>query len=228
MKILIVEDEPLIAETVAAYLQQQNYTVVVAGTGSLALRLFEQSQFDLVVLDLMLPELSGEEVCRAIRKKSRIPIIVLSAKASVQSRIDGLALGADDYMTKPFSPRELVARIQSVIRRVQTEAPLFQLMSWNDDLKIDMTTHEVWKQNQAIHLTPNEFRMLALFVTYPQKIFSREAIIEAIFPFDFDGNNRIIDSHIKNMRSKIETDSGTPIYIITVRGIGYRFGGEQK
>ncbi len=228
--ILIVEDEPKIAEAVDAYLQKSGYKTLLAYDGRQALALFESGQPDLVILDLMLPFVSGEEICKAIREKSRIPIIMLTAKSSEDHKIEGLNMGADDYMTKPFSPRELVARVNSLFRRCSDGiAPTLNAKSWNDgDLSIDFDAYVVKKHGQAVNLTPNEFKLFSTLAKYPNKTFTRDALIEAAFGIDFDGYDRTIDSHIKNLRSKIETDSSNPQYIITIRGVGYKFGGEAQ
>ncbi len=225
--ILIVEDEPKIAEAVEAYLQKNHFKTLVAADGRQALFLFEKHHPDMVILDLMLPLLSGEEVCRAIREQSRIPIIMLTAKASEDNKIDGLNLGADDYMTKPFSPRELVARVNSLFRRCDDGiSPFSNLMRWNHgDLEADFNTYTVKKRGVVVALTPNELKIFSSMAKYPNKTFTRDELIEVAFGMDFDGFDRTIDSHIKNLRSKIEDDTANPVYILTVRRVGYRFGG---
>lgn len=227
-KILVVEDESKIAEAVEAYLKKDGYTVIVACDGRQALSLFEKEAPDMIILDLMLPYISGEDVCRAVRKESRIPIIMLTARASEDDIIDGLNIGADDYVTKPFSPRELVARVNSLFRRCGDGiSPVFSTMTWNDgDLKVDFSAYTIKKQNTVVNLTPNEFKLFGALAKYPNKTFTRDELIEIAFGIDFDGCDRTIDSHIKNLRSKIETDSAQPVYILTVRGVGYKFGGE--
>lgn len=225
-KVLIVEDEHKIAEAVMAYLENSGYLPIVAYDGEHALSLFEKSNPDLVILDLMLPKISGEEVCKAIRRTSRVPIIMLTAKINEEDKINGLNMGADDYVTKPFSPRELVARVNSLLRRADGGTlPLFHTMSWNNrDLEVDLSGYTVKKSGKDVNLTPNEFKLLCAMIKYPKKIFTREELIEIAFGSDYDGFERTIDSHIKNLRSKIEDDTANPIYIITVRGIGYTFG----
>ena len=225
-KVLIVDDEPKIVEAVAAYLENSGYTAITAYDGEKALLLMEKMAPDLVVLDLMLPKISGEEVCKAIRKKSRIPIIMLTAKIDEDDKITGFNIGADDYVTKPFSPRELMARINSLLRRAdEGGAPLFDKMSWNNnDLEVDLNSYTVRKSGIIVNLTPNEFKLLCAMIKYPKKTFTREELIEVAFGLNYDGFDRTIDSHIKNLRSKIEDDTTNPSYIITVRGIGYKFG----
>lgn len=228
-KILVVDDEPKIVEVVAAYLQNSGYDPIVAYDGENALSLFNKMYPDLVILDLMLPKMTGEEVCKAIRRTSRVPIIMLTAKIDEDEKINGLNIGADDYVTKPFSTRELIARINSLFRRSdEGVSPLFHIMSWNDkDLEIDLNSYTVKKSGEVVNLTPNELKILCALVKYPNKTFTREELIEIALGIDYDGFERTIDSHIKNLRSKIEDDSANPNYIITVRGIGYKFG-EKK
>ena len=225
-KVLIVDDEPKIVEAVAAYLENSGYTAITAYDGEKALLLMEKMAPDLVVLDLMLPKISGEEVCKAIRKISRIPIIMLTAKIDEDDKINGFNIGADDYVTKPFSPRELMARINSLLRRSdEGVSPLFDKMSWNNnDLEVDLNSYTVRKSGIIVNLTPNEFKLLCAMIKYPKKTFTREELIEVAFGLNYDGFDRTIDSHIKNLRSKIEDDTTNPSYIITVRGIGYKFG----
>ena len=225
-KVLIVDDEIKIVEAVAAYLENSGYTAITAYDGENALLQVEKMNPDLVVLDLMLSKISGEEVCKAIRKISRIPIIMLTAKIDEDDKINGFNIGADDYVTKPFSPRELMARINSLLRRSDEGAsPLFDKMSWNDnDLEVDLDLYTVKKSGEIVNLTPNEFKLLCAMIKYPKKIFTREELIEVAFGANYDGFDRTIDSHIKNLRSKIEDDTTNPSYIVTVRGVGYKFG----
>ncbi len=229
-RILIVEDEPKISEAVEAYLKKSEYDTLVAHNGKQALLLFESEHPDMLILDLMLPHISGEEVCIAVRKESRIPIIMLTAKASEDNKIDGLNIGADDYITKPFSPRELVARVNSLFRRCSDGiSPLFNRVSWNNgDLEVDFNNYTIKKQGTNLSLTPNEFKLLTTLMKYPNKTFTRDELIDLAFGIDFDGYDRTIDSHIKNLRAKIESDTANPVYILTVRGIGYKFGGVSQ
>ncbi len=229
-KILIVEDEPKIAAAVEADLKKDGHITRVAYDGKQALLLFESEHPDMLILDLMLPHISGEDVCRTVRKESRIPIIMLTAKASEDNKIEGLNIGADDYMTKPFSPRELVARVNNLFRRCGDGiSPMFNKMSWNNgDLEIDFNAYTLKKQGVSVNLTPNEFKLLSTLARYPNKTFTRDELIEIALGIDFDGYDRTIDSHIKNLRSKIETDSANPVYILTVRGVGYKFGGKKE
>nr|WP_315024427.1 response regulator transcription factor [uncultured Aminipila sp.] len=228
-KVLIVDDEPKIVEAVVAYLEKSGYNPFAAYDGEKALTLFDNVNPDLVVLDLMLPKISGEEICKIIRRNSRVPIIMLTAKISEEEKINGLNIGADDYVTKPFSPRELMARINSLLRRAdEGVSPLFHIMSWNDnDLQIDLNSYTVKKSGVSVNLTRIEFKLLCSLMKYPKKIFTREELIDIVLGADYDGFERTIDSHIKNLRSKIEDDTTNPRYILTVRGVGYKFGDNQ-
>lgn len=227
-KILVVDDEEKIGEVVEAYLHHNGYRVVRALSGKEALEIFEKENPALIVLDLMLPDITGEEVCRTLRKKSRVPIIMLTAKVEEDDILKGLDIGADDYITKPFSPRELVARVTALFRRTSEEPiPLTNILEFNDgDLIINILKHEVKKGGKAIILTPNEYKILLTMIKYPAKAFTREELISIALGDDFDGFDRTIDAHIKNLRQKIETDPKNPLYILTVYGTGYRFGGE--
>lgn len=227
-KILVVDDEPKIVDAVKAYLENSNYKVFTAFDGEEALKQFDEVHPDLIVLDLMLPKISGEQICQTIRRKSRIPIIMLTAKVQENDKINGFNIGADDYLTKPFSPKELVARVGSLLRRCSEGiSPLFNFMSWNNnDLEIDLSEMSVKKSGNILKLTPNEFKILSTLIKYPRKTFTRTELIDIAFGIEFDGFDRTIDSHIKNLRSKIENDSTNPQYILTVRGIGYKFGGD--
>lgn len=226
--ILVVDDEQLIVEVIRAYLEKAGYTVVSAFNGQDALTAFDQFAPVLVILDLMLPDLSGEAVCQAIRKKSRVPIIMLTAKSAEEDMISGLNFGADDYVTKPFSPRQLLARVQAILRRTTEETfPLASQLCFNGgDLIIDSLRHEVRKGGQTVTLTPNEFKLLLTLSKYPTKVFTREELISLALTDDYQGNDRVIDSHFKNIRQKIEDDTRNPRYILTVYGVGYKFGGD--
>ena len=225
-RILVVEDEEKIQQAVCAYLIHQGYQVFSSSDGRDAVKQFDEIHPDLVVLDLMLPLLSGEEVCQYIRQKSKIPVVMLTAKISEEEVLEGFQLGADDYVLKPFSPRELVARINSILKRCKfTQEALCSKMSWNqDDLIIDFNNYRVFKKGNQINLTPKEYGILSLLASNPGRVYTRDQLILQVSGYDFDGFDRTIDSHIKNIRSKIEDDSSSPIYIRTIRGIGYRFG----
>lgn len=229
-KLLVADDEEMIREAVASYLESQGYQVFRAENGEEALNILKREPISLVILDLMLPDLSGEEVCVRIRKQSRVPIIMLTAKNVEYDMIHGLDLGADDYITKPFSLKNLSARVQAVLRRSTEDlVPLARQFSWNQgDLVIDYDRKEVRKKGEPVALTAIEWKLLAAFTKYPQKIFTRENLIELVFGLDFSGYDRVIDTHIKNLRKKIEDDSKQPVYLCTVHGMGYKFGGTAE
>lgn len=225
--ILVVDDEKMIREAVASYLEKQGFEVMQAETGREALQILEKETIAFVILDLMLPDLSGEEVCATIRKQSRVPIIMLTAKTMESDMLNGLNLGADDYITKPFSLKNLYARMQAVLRRSSDDLkPLAERFSWNNgDLVVDYDRKEVHKKGKLIAVTPIEWKILSAFIKYPQKLFTREDLIEIAFDLDFAGYDRVVDTHVKNLRKKIEDDPKKPIYICTVHGMGYKFGG---
>lgn len=229
LNILVVDDEQMIREAVSSYLEKQGYHVFAAETGRDALQIFEEQRISFVILDLMLPDLSGEEICTLIRKKSRVPIIMLTAKTMEDDMLKGLELGADDYITKPFGLKNLYARMQAVLRRSADDLkPLVAKFSWNNgDLVIDYDQREVHKKGRLVAMTPIEWKILSAFTKYPQKMFTREDLIGIAFDLDFDGYDRVIDTHIKNLRKKIEDDPKNPVYIHTVHGMGYRFGGDM-
>lgn len=227
-KILIVEDEEKIMLVLKSFLESKGYAVITAADGEAALALFEREQVCLVLLDLMLPKLSGEDVCRAIRKKSQVPIIMITAKSDEEDLLKGLGIGADDYITKPFSLKALGARMEAVFRRANVDTmPLLTKLSFlNNDLTIDIEHRRVKKQSREIRLTPSEYKLLVTMARHPKKVFTREELIEAAFGDDFEGFDRTIDSHIKNLRHKLGQDPKNPIYLKTVHGVGYKFGGE--
>jgi two-component system, OmpR family, response regulator ResD len=228
--ILIVDDEEKIREVVVSYLQNEGYATIQSGTGNKALELVRGGNVDLLILDLMLPDMSGEDVCRAIRQFSPVPVIMLTAKVSEDDRVQGLTLGADDYVVKPFSPRELTARVKAILRRTQDDTLLAEIISFhNEDLVIRPMKHEVYKIGNLISLTPNEYKLLLILAHHPNRTFTREELIEKVLGFDFEGDTRSIDQHVKNLRQKIESDPKKPRYIVTVFSVGYRFtGGESS
>ena len=229
-RVLIVDDEPKITEVVGSYLSRAGYEPLTAAGGGEALQVFEKKRPALVILDLMLPDLPGEEVCRRLRTRSRVPIIMLTAKIEEDHAVRGLEMGADDYVTKPFSPRELVARVDAVLRRAaDTGSPAARMLCFNgDDLSIDDATRTVRKAGAPVSITPREFRLLRLFAGNPGHVFSREELISLVFGDDFNGCDRTVDAHVKNLRQKIETDPRAPRYIHTVHGIGYRLSVEES
>ncbi len=225
--ILVVDDEPRILEAVTAFLESKGFRVFRAENGRRALEIFDSENILLVILDLMLPDISGEEVCRIIRKKSRAPILMLTAKADEESLLEGLGLGADDYITKPFSLKALYARMEAVLRRTRDDlVPLAARNSFGDgDLVVDFEQNVVKKKQTAVALTPSEMKILAALIKYPGKVFTRASLIELTLGYEYEGYERTIDSHIKNLRQKIEDDPKAPRYVLTVYGLGYRFGG---
>lgn len=227
-KILVVDDEFNIVDVIKSYLENSGYIVLVAYNGAKAIEIYEKENPALIVLDIMLPDITGQDVCRKIRKRSSIPILMLTARVEEEDILTGLDIGADDYMTKPFSPRELVARIAALLRRSDGERmPLSGLLHFNDDqIVIDTLKQEVRKNDIAVNLTPIEYKLFLTLAKYPLKVFTREELINNVFSHDFNGYDRTIDTHIKNLRQKIENDSKNPKYILTIHGTGYRFGGE--
>lgn len=226
MRILVVDDEVKILEVVKAYLEKESFEVIVATDGEMALDLFDKNSVHLIVLDLMLPKLSGEEVCKIIRAKSDIPIIMLTAKVDEENKIEGISIGADDYLTKPFSVRELIVRIRALIRRsYRDNNPLADYFNFNNgDLEIDIRKFEVKKRGELLNLTPNEIKVLITLISKPGQVFTREQLVEKSFGYDYDGFDRTIDTHVKNLRQKIENNPKKPNYIITVYSVGYKFG----
>ena len=223
-KVVVIDDEPSVQEVVRGYLERDGYLVYVAGSGSEGLALAERTKPGLIVLDLMLPDISGEEICREIRSRSDVPILMLTAKAGEDERVGGLTLGADDYLTKPFSPRELVARVRAILRRTAgAETPLVEKLSFDDGhLVIDSVEHEVCVDGNAVDLTPNEYKLLVTLARYPGRVYSRFELINHVQGYDFEGYERTIDVHVKNLRKKIEPDPKRPRYVETVFGAGYR------
>ena len=225
--ILVVEDEAKIAEVLVSYLEREGFSVVCATDGEEALRLFAVHAPALVLLDLMLPKRSGEEVCRAIRAAGDTPIIMLTAKTEENSILGGLAIGADDYVTKPFSPRQVVARVHAVLRRAGAtrEKPDPMLSFDGGRLKIDTVARRVFRDETEVLLTPSEYNLLSVLFRHPGRTFTRDELIYAALGDDYEGYDRVIDTHIKNLRQKIEPDAKQPRYLITMHGVGYRFSG---
>jgi DNA-binding response OmpR family regulator len=222
-RILLVEDEKSIRSAVAAYLEREGYWVTPAEDGQVALDAFTKHRFDLVVLDLMLPKVSGEQVCRVIRDASDVPIIMLTAKGEEEDRIAGLELGADDYLVKPFSPRELVARVRALLRRAHVESEPQRDRLVFGDLEVDVSGHKAFIRGQELDLTASEFKLLTTLARYPGRVYSRMELVEKVLGYDFEGYERTIDSHVKNLRAKLEDDPRDPTFIYTVHGVGYRF-----
>ncbi len=222
--VVVIDDEPSVQEVTRAYLEKDGYAVFVAGTGHDGISLAERLKPGLIVLDLMLPDIAGEDICREIRSRSDVPILMLTAKASEDERVSGLALGADDYLTKPFSPRELVARVRAILRRANVaETPLVEVLSFDGGaLEIDTVSHEIRRDGVAVEATPNEYKLLVTLARYPGRAYSRFELVNHVQGYDFDGYERTIDAHVKNLRKKIEPDPKRPRYVETVFGIGYR------
>lgn len=227
-KILVVDDESNIVDVIKSYLENFGYEVFAAYDGKKAIEIFEKENLALIILDLMLPDILGQDVCKTIRKRSNIPIIMLTARIEEEDILKGLEIGADDYMTKPFSPKELVARVGALLRRSEGEKlPLSGLLHFNENqIVIDTLKHEVRRDNLVVNLTPVEYKILLNLAKHPLKVFTREELIDNVLGHDFNGYDRTIDTHIKNLRQKIEDNSRNPKLIITVHGTGYRFGGE--
>ena len=223
--VLVVDDEPKILEILRSYLEKNGYRALTAKNGKEALAALQTNTVSLMLLDLMLPDLSGEELCRRVRSESDMPIIMMTARVDEESIIHGLQIGADDYVTKPFSPRQLMARVAAALRRSGTGALEGRVFSAGA-LTVDTGNRRASKNGAALSLTPNEYRILALLMSRPHKIFTRDEIISGVKTDGYDGFDRTIDSHIKNLRQKIEDDARNPRYILTVYGMGYRFGEE--
>ena len=222
--ILVIEDDPGIARIVRLYLERDGHTVTTASDGVSGLNAARADSPDLIVLDLMLPRLDGMSVCRALRAESDVPIIMATARVDEEDRLAGLDLGADDYIVKPFSPRELAARVRAVLRRAARQTPDEPNLVEFDGITIDFETQTVVREGERPSLTPTEFRLLAMLASQPGRPFSRDQIIDDVFGYDFDGYDRTVDVHIANLRRKIEPDVRRPRYVQTVHGVGYRFG----
>jgi two-component system, OmpR family, alkaline phosphatase synthesis response regulator PhoP len=233
-KILVADDDKKTVELIKLYLERDGYRVQVAYDGREAIELARRKSPDLIVLDLMLPSVDGLDVCRALRAESQVPVIMLTARTTEEDRLAGLDTGADDYVTKPFSPRELVARVRAVLRRSGVEDGPQELHFGDPSfagsgpdsgqgLLIDFLRHEVKLRGEPVHLTPKEFKLLATLAREPGRAFSRLELLEKVFGYDYEGLERTLDVHIMNLRKKIEADPSSPSYILTVYGVGYKF-----
>ena len=221
--ILIVEDEIKAAEILRLYLTKEGYNTLVAHTGSEALNLIKSSSFSLVILDLMLPDISGEAVCRTIRRNSRLPIIMLTAKIAERDFINGLDIGADDYLAKPVSPRIVVAKVKALLRRLSNDELVNVPVHFADGLSIDFKSGTVKKHGEALDLTPTEYKLLAAMAKAPNRTFTRDQLIRFALDDEFGGYDRTIDTYIMTLRAKIEDDRKNPRCIVTVHGMGYKF-----
>ncbi|GHO90211.1 DNA-binding response regulator [Reticulibacter mediterranei] len=221
-KILVVDDDHKTVELIQLSLKNEHFETLEAYDGVEALALTRSEAPDLIILDWMLPHISGLDLCRLIRAESMVPVILLTAKATEEDKLLGLSLGVDDYLTKPFSLRELVARVRIVLRRTYHHAVLHAQLHIGN-LLIDMAAHEVWLDGKPVHLTPKEFKLLETLATSPGRTFSRRDLVDRVYGLDYDGFDRTIDFHLGNLRKKIETNSERPPFIQTVHGLGYKF-----
>lgn len=227
IRILVVDDEEKIVEVIKSYLQKENFQVYTAYNGRQALELYNDIRPELVILDLMLPDICGEDLCRQIRSTADTAIIMLTAKVEEVDILNGLNIGADDYVMKPFSPKQLIARINAVLRRTLGKAETESLLIFNNgELVINQESHAIKKSGKPVNLTPAEYEILLSLVKHPKKIFTRDELITFALGEDYEGYDRTIDTHIKNLRQKLESNSRDTHYILTVYGVGYRFGGE--
>jgi DNA-binding response OmpR family regulator len=221
-KILVADDDRKTVDLIRLYLEREQHEVLVAYDGREALEIARRRSPALVILDWMLPNVDGLDICRILRAESDVPIIMLTARSTEEDKLLGLDLGADDYVTKPFSPRELVARVRVVLRRSSQEevvAPALHI----GELVIDFTAHEVWHRGEPVRLTPKEFKLLETLAHEPGRAFSRGELVNRVFGLDYEGYDRTIDVHLMNLRKKIEDDPNRPAYLLTVYGIGYKF-----
>ena len=224
--ILVVDDEENIRNLVKAYLEAEGFTVYVALDGPQGLALFRRYRPELVILDVMLPGMDGFELLRDIRRESEVYVLMLTARSEEPDRVVGLTIGADDYLTKPFSPRELVARVKAILRRGRSTSAADDAVLTIGDLRIDSQRYEVWRGDERVDLTALEFKLLKLLAVHRGMVLSREQLIEKVWGYDFYGDERVVDVHIGHIRQKLEADPANPQYLHTVRGVGYKFGGE--
>lgn len=223
VNILIVDDEKKICEFIKAFLDNEGYYTEVAYDGDSAIDKLNSKKYDLLILDRMLPGISGEEICKYIRDKSNVPIIMLTAKIEDEDKIDGFKLGCDDYICKPFNINELILRVKAILKRVSNFGDK-EIISYGDELEINTSTHEVKVRGEEVILTNTEYKILLILTNNPKKIYSRDKLLESTIEGYYEKGDRAIDSHIKNLRQKIEIDSRNPKIIQTVYGVGYRFG----
>jgi DNA-binding response OmpR family regulator len=222
-KILVVDDEPTLVATLKYNLERENYEVLTAGDGESALDAARAGSPDLIVLDLMLPAMSGLEVCRILRKETSVPILMLTAKGEEVDKVVGLELGADDYVTKPFGMPELMARVRAMLRRsAQSGQPVSDVVS-SGNLRLDLVRREATRDGAPLPLKPKEFDLLVFFMRNPGRAFTREELLNQVWGYEFAGDTRTVDVHLRWLRQKIESDPGRPTRLITVRSVGYRF-----
>ena len=221
--ILVVDDDQKTVDLIRLYLEKDGYRVLVAYDGRTALDYARNRRPGLIILDLMLPQVDGLDVCRLLRSESQVPIIMLTAKTTEDDKLTGLDLGADDYVTKPFSPRELVARVRAVLRRSMEESDPGPEQILYGDLEVDFVRHEARIDGASVHLTPKEFTLLEIMIKQPGRVFSRLELLELAFGYDYQGFERTVDVHMMNLRKKIESDPANPRYVQTVYGVGYKF-----
>jgi two-component system response regulator ResD len=221
-RVLVVDDEPIVVDVLARYLTREGFQVATAHDGQEAVESFPSFQPDLVLLDLMLPRLDGMEVFRRIREEDAVPVIMLTARGEETDRVVGLELGADDYVTKPFSPREIVARVRAVLRRADRRGQSNEALSFGD-LDIDGRGREVRLSGKPIRLTPKEFDLLHFLASSPGRVFSRLDLLEELWDFAFDGDPSTVTVHVRRLREKVEADPSNPRHLVTVWGVGYRF-----
>ena len=223
--VLIVDDEENLTEAIKYNLEQEGFRVSTAADGERGLAMAREFEPDLIILDIMLPVVDGLEVCRTLRRRSNVPILMLTAKAEEIDRVVGLELGADDYVVKPFSMRELVARAKAMLRRSASRQPEGSQVLVDGNLELNLTSHEVTLRGATLDLKPREFDLLALLMENRSRIYTRNQILDQVWGYDFVGDMRTVDVHVRWLREKIEDDPGSPKRIITVRGVGYRFQG---
>ena len=219
--ILIVDDEIKITQVIKAYLDKEGYNCIVANNGEQALEYFYNNNFDLIILDRMIPDISGEDICKKIRETSMVHIIMLTAKIEDEDRIDGFNIGCDDYVCKPFNVKELVLRVKAVFRKMGENK---DILKFSDELEINILSHNVKVRGESVILTNTEYKILLLLAKNPSRVFSREQLLELTIDEHYEKMDRIIDAHIKNLRQKIELDTKKPTIIQTVYGVGYKFG----
>jgi len=228
IKVLVVEDDPNLLETLKYNLQKESYQVLTAADGEQAIAIARRERSDLIVLDIMLPKMNGFEVCRILRKEMTVPILMLTAKVDEMDRIVGLEIGADDYMTKPFSMRELLARVRAMLRRtkmMEVTPPSGTSLLKIGNLEVDTARHQASLSGSTLELSPKEFDLLAFLARNRGLVFSREQLLEKVWGYDYAGNSRTVDVHIRWLRQKIEADASHPGRIVTVRGTGYKLEG---